>query len=391
MLSVNAGGYMRAIGEKMINPALQDAQVNARSVLDACPDGLVSFDGDLRIVLVNQGFIALTGLDRDALIGGSIDTLGIQIDRNFVSSSVSFAFGASRSCRALLHEVIDRAPPAEAGGEVLKLISAGGRVIAMRVVFAETADCSRLLVFRDVTMSSRRRRRKNDFIAHAAHELRTPLTAIHGFVQLLQLGLYPETERREMLETVARQSTEMLSVVNELLDLATLQAGRDTRDSHVNTLIGEWVDRMVVNFLPPPQRPKPLLSNLCGVSEVKIDCRKMQRAMLNILSNAYKYSPEGGDVTVVCRDQSQDNRDGVLIEVSDKGIGMTLADQELVWEPFHRGRNGRDIPGTGLGLNITKHIVEEFGGTIGLASRTGAGTTVSIWLPAVKNDSAQQA
>ena len=77
-----------------------------------------------------------------------------------------------------------------------------------------------------------------------------------------------------------------------------------------------------------------------------------------------------------------------LIEVRDKGIGMTLADQELVWEPFHRGRNGRDIPGTGLGLNITKHIVEEFGGTIGLASRTGAGTTVSIWLPAVKDGSA---
>ena len=388
MLSVNAGGYMRAVGEKMIKPAVQDAQVNARSVLDACPDGLVSLDDDLRIVLFNRSFIALTGLDCDALSGGSIDALAAQIDRHFVISSVASTLGPDRSCRALLHQAMDCVAPPAGGEEVLRLTSPDGRVLALHMVFAETADCSRLLVFRDVTMSSRRRRRKNDFIAHAAHELRTPLTAIHGFVQLLQLGLYPEAERREMLETVARQSTEMLSVVNELLDLATLQAGRDVQDSHVNALIGEWVDRMVANFLPPPQRPKPLLSNLCGMSEVKIDYRKMQRAMLNILSNAYKYSPEGGDVTVVCRDQSQDNRDGVLIEVRDKGIGMTLADQELVWEPFHRGRTGRDIPGTGLGLNITKHIVEEFGGTIGLACRTGAGTTVSIWLPALKDGSA---
>ena len=102
-----------------------------------------------------------------------------------MSSSVSFAFGANRSCRALLQEAIDCAPPAEAGGEVLKLISAGGRVIAMRVVFADAADCSRLLVFRDVTKESRARRRKNDFIAHAAHELRAPLKEIRGFTELM--------------------------------------------------------------------------------------------------------------------------------------------------------------------------------------------------------------
>jgi PAS domain-containing protein len=107
---------MRAIGEKMINPALQDAQVNARSVLDACPDGLVSLDDDLRIVLFNRSFIALTGLDCDALSGCSIDVLAAQIDRYFVISSVASTLGPDRSCRALLHQAMDCVTP-PAGGE----------------------------------------------------------------------------------------------------------------------------------------------------------------------------------------------------------------------------------------------------------------------------------
>ena len=382
---------MGTVTQKFITPALNNPQVYARAVLDACPDGLVSFDGDLRIVLVNQGFIALTGLDRDALIGGSIDTLGVQIDRNFVSSSVSFAFGASRSCRALLHEAIDCAPPAEAGGEVLKLISAGGRVIAMRVVFADAADCSRLLVFRDVTKESRARRRKNDFIAHAAHELRAPLKGIHGFTELMQLGVYPEAERRGLLESVRRESAQMLSVVNELLDISALEVESDSRAGHVGVMISEWVDRMVANFLPPPKRQKPLLFNLCGMSEVKIDYRKMHRAMHHIFSNAYEYSPAGGDVIVVCREQTRDDRAGVVIEVRDKGIGMSLADQDRLWASFSSGLNGSDVPSTGLGLSVTRHIVEQFDGIITLSSRSGVGTTVRIWLPAVKKDIAPQA
>ena len=94
---------MKAVDKKIIKRAVKDAQVNARSVLDACPDGLVSLDDDLRVVLFNRSFIALTGLDCDALSGCSIDVLAAQIDRYFVITSVASTLGPDRSCRALLH------------------------------------------------------------------------------------------------------------------------------------------------------------------------------------------------------------------------------------------------------------------------------------------------
>ena len=91
------GGYLKTGNEKKVNkPAVKNAQLNARSVLDACPDGLVSLDDDLRIVLVNRSFIALTGLDCDALSGRSIDALAAQIDRHFVISSVASTLGPDR-------------------------------------------------------------------------------------------------------------------------------------------------------------------------------------------------------------------------------------------------------------------------------------------------------
>lgn len=355
--------------------------VDTPGILDACPDGLVSFDSDRHIVLVNPAFTALTGIAAPPLIGASVDAFAAQLSRKFVISSD--AAEAARATRALLVQLIDEARVGVEPGEALTLTATDGRVLELRIVPVATADCSRLLVFRDLTPESRARRRKNEFIAHAAHELRTPLTSIHGFTQLLKLDLYPENERREMLDAVIRQSTQMLSVIDELLDLSRVEAERDSQISLVEVPMGDWVARMVANFTPPPQCGKPRLSNLCGSCNVKIDFRKMQRAMLNILANAYKFSPDGGEVAVVCREQLRDGRGGVLIEVRDHGIGMSLADQERVWEPFQRGTNGRDIPGTGLGLSITKHIIEGFGGHIKLASRSGAGTTVSIWLPLV--------
>jgi signal transduction histidine kinase len=107
----------------------------------------------------------------------------------------------------------------------------------------------------------------------------------------------------------------------------------------------------------------------------------MQQALLNIISNAYKYSPKGGDVTIRCRQEDGNGAARVVVEVCDQGIGMTAAQQDRVCERFYRADTSGKIPGTGLGMSIVKEIVELHGGEVELVSEVGVGTTVKLWIP----------
>jgi PAS domain S-box-containing protein len=226
-------------------------------------------------------------------------------------------------------------------------------------------------------------RAKSEFLANMSHELRTPLNAILGFSEIIrdrQFG--PDINRYAEYAAHIHDSGEwLLSLISDILDMAKLEAGKMQLVEEVTDL-GELVDgclRMVsvraqesgVDLVPKlPAEPVRLLA----------DQKCMKQILLNLLSNAIKFTPKGGRIQL---EITYPRQDGVKLVVSDTGIGIPAANMRQLFQPFHQVENTltRGRSGTGLGLAITKRLTELHGGTIGVESSPGTGTTVTVALP----------
>jgi signal transduction histidine kinase len=176
-----------------------------------------------------------------------------------------------------------------------------------------------------------------------------------------------------------------VAIVNELLDLARIEARRG-QDFEIETLdLAEFLTEIAGDFKPPAGREGPclLVPEDHAVAPVRVDRNKLRQALGNVMSNAYKYSPEGGAVHISVVHER--GRTGVAawvgVRVRDHGMGMTPEQLKRVSERFYRADSSGNIPGTGLGMSIVKEIVELLGGRLELSSAMGEGTTVTIWLP----------
>jgi signal transduction histidine kinase len=167
------------------------------------------------------------------------------------------------------------------------------------------------------------------------------------------------------------------------LDLARIEARRG-KDFVLERLdVRAIVADAAASYKPPAGRDAPVVIADTAPLIVLADRNKMQQALLNVLSNAYKYSPQGGEVRVACRTGNSPGGEGnrVCIETSDTGIGMAPLELARVFERFYRADTSGKIPGTGLGMSIVKEIVELHQGEVSLESARGVGTTVRLWLP----------
>jgi signal transduction histidine kinase len=193
--------------------------------------------------------------------------------------------------------------------------------------------------------------------------------------------LGPERQA-EVVATIHRQTGLMIAIVNELLDLARIEARRG-KDFVLETIdLGELATSLLHDFSPPSQREAPVLEPAARRVAVRVDRGKLLQAIGNVLSNAYKYSPDGGAVRLRVLERSDPELPLAGIEVRDEGMGMTPQQLARVSERFYRADTSGNIPGTGLGMSIVKEIVELLGGRLALASTPGRGTTVTLWLPA---------
>ena len=229
---------------------------------------------------------------------------------------------------------------------------------------------------------------KSEFLATAAHELRTPMASIFGFTELLLERKFSAAEQREFLGTIYRQSKLMSKITNELLDLARIEARRG-KDFIITRIDLHILLREIVTGFKVPEGRLPPESQAGEIPlQVDADRSKLIQAITNVLSNAYKYSPGGGAVTIefivpAIEAQSLPNERAsrVGIRITDQGIGMTPEQLARVCERFYRADASGKIPGTGLGMSIVKEIVELHGGELNITSTLGTGTTVTIWLP----------
>jgi signal transduction histidine kinase len=224
-------------------------------------------------------------------------------------------------------------------------------------------------------------RLKSEFISNVSYELRTPLNTIIGFAEILANQYFGELNARqtEYCRGIIGSSERLLTIINDILDLASIEAGRMTLDRE-------------------PVEPKALLDTVCGIMnewarsqnlKLNVDCppdlgpidvdeRRLKQALCNLISNAIKFTPPGGTISITGRIEN----DEAIFSVVDTGIGIAAEDQERVFKEFERARRPEARrAGAGLGLSLVKRIVELHGGHVNMNSVPNRGTTVVCVLP----------
>ena len=234
-------------------------------------------------------------------------------------------------------------------------------------------------------------RAKGDFLAVMSHELRTPLNAIGGYVQLLELGIHgPLTgEQREALERTARSQRHLLRLVNDVLNFARVESGRV--EYHTGGVGLAEVVASVMPMVDPQLGAKALRTDIVVPPDLvaSADEEKVQQILLNLLTNAIKFTPAGGRIAIVgAREGVPAER--VALHVSDTGIGIPAGQLDGVFEPFvqvdvsHTRRN----EGTGLGLAISRDLARGMRGDLTVRSEVGLGSTFTLTLPAAGTSAA---
>jgi signal transduction histidine kinase len=222
---------------------------------------------------------------------------------------------------------------------------------------------------------------KSEFLANMSHELRTPLNAIIGFSEVLTDRMFGELNEKqeEYLKDIYASGTHLLSLINDILDLSKIEAGRmelELTDFDLPTAL----DNALMLVRERAQRRNLTLHKDvdAGLGQIRADERKIRQVVLNLLSNAIKFTPEGGRIEVAAVP-----RDGLVeVSVSDTGVGIAPEDQEAVFEDFRQvGTADKKAEGTGLGLTLCRKFIELHGGKIWVKSQPGAGSTFTFTIP----------
>lgn len=325
-----------------------------RSVFDHSPDGFVVLDANRCVSQVNAAFEALTGLSQATLVG-------LQEDR--------FESRLAALCRP------ERPgqPP-----DLLRLNVRSPTVLWRRVRHATGGGSETVMFFRDVTHDVESDRLKNEFLTTAAHELRTPLTSVFGYTELLLARpRQAVADRNDMIDVVHRQSEVLTRLIDEVLELAHLEAG----GRHVLDLRLHPLQPLVLQAA----REASGSSRLDGLDVrmpldpiwMQLDAQRIVRALVHAMSNALRFS--GQAPVVVSLDQpAHSGRLG--IRVRDSGPGMSAARLSRLFERFFRTDGSDASRGTGLGATLMKAIVELHGGQVTAVSEPGRGTEITFWL-----------
>ena len=259
------------------------------------------------------------------------------------------------------------------------------RVQQLMSAFVTALDRRHLITELELTNSALKEanRHKSVFLANMSHELRTPLNAIIGFSELLtdaRDGQFDDATRKRFLSQILTSGKHLLGLINDILDLSKVEAGQ--MELRLQTVsVAEVVDQVAKTVEPLVAKKNiTLRTNVDGAGEVLADAGKLKQMLLNLVSNAIKFTPEAGTVTVGALRTDK----GLEISVADTGIGIAEADMGQIFKEFHQIDQGpgRKHEGTGLGLALTKRFALLHGGDVRVASRVNEGSVFTLVLPA---------
>ncbi|MDQ0271936.1 cell wall metabolism sensor histidine kinase WalK [Cytobacillus purgationiresistens] len=352
---------------------LQEAQATTEgerrklsSVLSYMTDGVIATDRKGRVILINEPAADMLKVSRETVLSTSIvSLLGLEEDYTFEELL------AERESVILDYSEFQKNLVLRANFSVIQ---------------KETGFVNGLItVLHDITEQEKIDAERREFVANVSHELRTPLTTMRSYLEALADGAWQDkTLAPNFLDVTQNETERMIRLVNDLLQLSKM----DSKDYQLNK---EWIDfiqfynRIIDRFEFTKQQNVTFERQLPNHADfVEMDADKLTQVLDNIISNALKYSPEGGKVTFRIEEKEQ----FLFISVSDEGMGIPKKNLKKIFDRFYRVDKARTrkLGGTGLGLAIAKEMVEAHGGEIWADSIDGKGTTISFSLPYVRTE-----
>jgi len=352
--------------ERRLVAASERERVTLDAVMTGANDGILVIDVDNSVNFANIRITQMFGLRQGELDGQPAD-----IVRNLMASKGD--------------------DPEEMAGQLANAMSAGAGIVVDSLSMRETiglelemtsyplqkADGQPLgltMVFHDVTQALAVQRMKSQFLATASHQLRTPMASILAFSELSLSNDAEAGQRREWMELIQSQSTRMTDIINSMLNVSQIESGR--LELNLQELDAQEAIRVVLDdFDVTSGSHRFELQISDSLKWIWADGARFTQILENLVDNAVKYSPEGGVVTIKATSQP----DGMVkFSVSDSGVGISPEGQKNLFVPFSRVSDSQDIdvPGTGLGLYISRNLTELHGGEMWVESSRGGGTTV---------------
>ena len=391
-----AGGSATFLYENITEELALKSSFNAmihvqKETLDNLREGVAVFGTDGRLKLFNPAFAAIWKLNVDALgkephIDEVISWCRALLDDDEAWNGVKGAITSIDDKRGTLEGTLSRPDGSIIAYTGLPLPD--GATLLTYIDITDSKRVENALIERNEALEAADRL-KSAFIGHVSYELRTPLTNIIGFSELLSSEVPGKLNdsQRDYLGDIQSSSDDLLTIINDILDLATIDAGNfDLSLEPVKA--SEVIDGAVIGVRERIRQAGLDLSVHIDddAEDFVADGRRLTQVLFNLLSNAVGFSEEGGSINVHCR------RDGdmVAISVEDKGRGIPEDYQENAFNPFETRPQGSDHRGTGLGLTMVKSLVELHGGKVSLASAPGVGTTVTIHLPVRRQPGARE-
>jgi len=367
---------------RRVEESAHQGQETLRAVFSASPDLINVLDADGRVRLASPAVAKVLGYDPVLEQGGTTLQWVHPDDRDAVAAALARVFSEGEE------GALERFRYRHADGSWRVLESHGRRILG-----ADGLPSGVVVVSRDVTervrmeaelraakeAAERSSRAKSAFLSRMSHELRTPLNAVIGFAQLLELETDSEGDR-EAAEQILRAGRHLLGLIDEVLDAARIEAGRLRVSVQWLPIAGVVRDTLrMVGPLAAARGVSLTSSPLAADGEVRADPQRLRQVLLNLLSNAVKFNCAGGRVELRCERLGERLR----VMVSDTGPGIPEEQLARLFRPFERlDADSRGIEGTGLGLALSRGLVEAMGGALTAASRLGEGSTFTIDLPA---------
>ncbi len=351
-----------------IQQKLVERTARFHAVVDLSPDGIAVFDHRDQLVVANPALGEMLGWAQ-------------AIDWEDLSLAAFERYFAG------LSENGQNFPPLADGNastrpEILVLEKPRHRVLARSWRRQSGEQAETVLYFRDITYETEVDRMKSEFLNSAAHELRTPLASVYGFSELLLRRQLPADKQRELIQTMHDQAGRLSRIINELLDLARIEARRGQDFDIQPCPVGELVRSTLASLVMPGDTRQVDCHFEDENHLIWADREKTRQVLLNVLTNAYKYSPNGGAIELhTWRESPPLGQARVCISVVDHGMGMTPEQASHLYERFWRADTSGHIPGTGLGMSLVKEVMQLQGGSVDVHTEWQVGTRVTLRLP----------
>ncbi|MDB5769128.1 MAG: putative sensor/response regulator hybrid [Collimonas fungivorans] len=375
--------------QALLDQRLRDQQFYTRSLIESNIDALMTTDPRGIISDVNQQMEALTGCTRDELIGAPFKNYFTDPERAEAAITRVLREGKVTNYELTAHArdgtetvVSYNATTFHNRDNQLQGVFAAARDVTDRKQFEHKLQENNVELENAKAAAEKANLAKSDFLSSMSHELRTPLNAVLGFAQLMASDTPPPSSAQKLsIDQILQAGWYLLRLINEILDLAMIESGKVTLSQESMSLT-EVIQDCQAMIEPQAQKRGvqltfPLLDNLFYVHA---DRTRVKQVMVNLLSNAIKYNRAEGSVVVKCA-MSGANR--VRVSVTDTGAGLTPEQLAQLFQPFNRlGQESSIEEGTGIGLVVTKQLVELMGGVIGVESSVGVGSVFWVELPA---------